>query len=236
MTESRSRARIQKLNAQMKIKVFIQARMSSSRFPGKVLAPVNGKPMISRVIDCVQHEFDTVSIIVATSNEISDDPLALYVQSLGIKVFRGSLENVFGRFQVCLQENPCDWFFRISADSPLLNSKIMKIMTSYVDESLDLITNVQKRTFPHGHSVELLNAKSFSEIDSNRLSDDDREHVTKFYYAHADEYKILNLENTDTDYAKLNFVVDTLDDLRRVEEMESKVKYDFLPQLRVTAE
>ncbi|MBL8050521.1 MAG: NTP transferase domain-containing protein [Anaerolineales bacterium] len=208
--------------------------MSSSRFPGKVLAPVNGKPMIARVIECVQHEFGTDSIIIATSNQISDDPLALYVQSLGIKIFRGSLENVFARFKACLQDNPCDWFFRISADSPLLNSKILKIMTSYVNESFDLITNVQKRTFPHGHSVELLNAKSFSKIDSNRLSNDDREHVTKFYYAHADEYKILNLENTDADYAKLNFVVDTFDDLRCVEEMEANVQYDFLPQVKVT--
>jgi spore coat polysaccharide biosynthesis protein SpsF len=218
----------------MDIKIFIQARMSSSRFPGKVLAPVNGKPMVSRVIDCVQHEFDTDSIIVATSNEISDDPLALYVNSLGIKVFRGSLENVFSRFQACLQENPCDYFFRISADSPLLNSKIMKIMTSYVDESLDLITNVQKRTFPHGHSVELLNAKSFSKIDTNKLSADDCEHVTKFFYANANEFRILNLENLDAEYAKLNFVVDTFEDLRRVEEMEENILYDFLPQVKVT--
>ena len=234
MTESRSRARIQKLNAQMNIKVFIQARMSSSRFPGKVLAPVNGKPMILRVIECVKREFNENSIIVTTSNEISDDPLVLYVQSCGVKVFRGSLENVFGRFQACLQENPCDWYFRISADSPILNSKILKIMTSYIDESLDLITNVQKRTFPHGHSVELMNAKAFSTIDSNRLSDEDREHVTKFYYANANEFRILNLENTDPNYAKLNFVVDTFDDLRRVEDMETKINYDFLPQVKVT--
>lgn len=222
------------MNARMDIKVFIQARMSSSRFPGKVLAPVNGIPMILRVIECVKREFEDTAIIVTTSNETSDDPLALYVNSLGIKVFRGSLENVFGRFQACLQENPCDWFFRISADSPLLNSKILKIMTSYIDESLDLITNVQKRTFPHGHSVELLNTKSFSKIDTNRLSADDCEHVTKFFYASASEFRILNLENTDLDYAKMNFVVDTLDDLRRVEEMESKIQYDFLPKIKVT--
>lgn len=234
MTESRSRARIQKLNAQMDIKVFIQARMSSSRFPGKVLAPVNGKPMIWRVIERVRQEFDETVIVVATSEETSDDPLALYVQSLGIKVFRGSLEDVFGRFQACLQENPCDWFFRISADSPLLNSKILKLMTSHIDESLDLITNVQKRTFPHGHSAELLNVKTFLKIKSSRLSDDDREHVTKFYYANANEFRILNLENTDPHYAKLNFVVDTLDDLRRVEELEKNFQYDFLPHVKAT--
>jgi spore coat polysaccharide biosynthesis protein SpsF (cytidylyltransferase family) len=70
----------------------------------------------------------------------------------------------------------------------------------------------------------------------NRLTTDDCEHVTRFYYSHADELRILNLENLDADYAKLNFVVDTLDDLHRVEEMESKVQYDFTPRVKVTAE
>src|ERR1700690_261368 len=99
----------------MDIKVFIQARMSSSRFPGKVLAPVNGKPMIARVIRCVAGSFGSDSIVVATSDETSDDPLASYIESLDVKVFRGPLENVFERFRLCLNTNPCDWFFRISA-------------------------------------------------------------------------------------------------------------------------
>jgi spore coat polysaccharide biosynthesis protein SpsF len=219
----------------MDIKVFIQARMSSSRFPGKVLAPVCGQPMIARVVEGARRIFDRQAMIVATSTEVSDDPLALYVQSLGVKVFRGPLEDVFGRYRLCLEENPCDWFFRLSADSPLLNSEILKAMVSYLDESLDLITNVQKRTFPHGHSAELLRAKRFTQIDPSRLSEDDREHVTKFYYSHTGEFRILNLENLDADYARLNFVVDTLDDLRRMEEMESKVQYDFRPRVKVTA-
>jgi spore coat polysaccharide biosynthesis protein SpsF len=220
----------------MTIKVFIQARMSSSRFPGKVLAPVCGQPMISRVVDSVARSFDRNSIIVATSGETSDNPLALYVESLGVKVFRGPLDNVFERFHLCLDANPCDWFFRISADSPLLNGCILQLMATYIAKDLDLITNVQKRTFPYGHSVELLNAKKFSEIARSRLTADDCEHVTKYYYTHAEEFRILNLENLDTNYARLNFVVDTLDDLRRVEEMESKVQYDFIPQVKVTAQ
>jgi spore coat polysaccharide biosynthesis protein SpsF len=227
---------VQEQGIAMNTKVFIQARMSSSRFPGKVLAPICGQPMISRVVSCVARSFDSNSIVVATSDEISDDPLAFYVQSLGVKVFRGPLDNVFERFRLCLDANPCDWFFRISADSPLLNSGILKIMVSHTSESLDLITNVQKRTFPHGHSAELLNSQMFSRIDAKRLSDDDCEHVTRFYYSHANEFRILNLENLDADYARLNFVVDTLDDLRRVEEMESKVQYDFTPQVKVTAQ
>jgi spore coat polysaccharide biosynthesis protein SpsF len=218
----------------MKIKAFIQARMSSTRFPGKVLAPLGGRPMISWVIERVGMVLLKENIIVATSDEESDDPLACYVGQLDVKVFRGPLDNVFERFRLCLAANPCEWFFRISADSPLLNSGILKTMVSYADESLDLVTNVQKRTFPHGHSVELLNAMTFAKLDSTRLSMEDCEHVTKFYYSHSDEFRILNLENMDADYAKMNFVVDTFDDLRRIEEIESKVQYDFIPQVKVT--
>jgi spore coat polysaccharide biosynthesis protein SpsF len=172
--------------------------------------------------------------VVATSNERPDDPLAAYVHSLGIKVFRGSLNDVFKRFRLCLEENPCDWFFRISADSPFLNSSIMKAMLPLAEPSLDLITNVQKRTFPHGHSVELLNAKTFKRIDEERLTDDQHEHVTTYYYGHANEFRILNIETTDPTYSKLDFVVDTLDDLHRVEQMESNTLYDFVPAMEVS--
>jgi spore coat polysaccharide biosynthesis protein SpsF len=218
----------------MNINAFIQARMSSTRFPGKVLHLLNGRPMVSWVIDGVARALPYDSMVLATSDEASDDPLVSYVEQLGLKVVRGPLNDVFGRFRMCLKANPCDWFFRISADSPLLNSSLLKIMASYVDESLDLITNVQKRTFPHGHSAELLNSRTFESIDAERLSDEDCEHVTRFYYSHADEFRILNLENTDAGYARLNFVVDTLDDLHRVEEIEAKAQYDFAPQVKVS--
>jgi len=128
-----------------------------------------------------------------------------------------------------LQENPCDWFFRISGDSPLMNSGIMKAMLSLMEPSLDLITNVQKRTFPRGHSAELLNAETFQSINVDALTDDQREHVTKYYYEHAEKFRILNIETTDSSYSKLDFVVDTVDDLRRVEELESRTSRDFVP-------
>jgi len=220
----------------MDVLVFIQARMSSSRFPGKVLAPVNGSPMISRVIEGAARACDRHAVVVATSDELSDDPLVVYVQSLGIQVFRGPLDDVFNRFRLCLQDNPCDWFFRISADSPLLNSGIMKAMLPLVDSSLDLITNVHKRTFPHGQSVELLNAETFRRINEEALTKDQREHVTRYYYEHAEKFRILNIETTDSSYSKLDFVVDTVDDLRRVEELEARISHDFIPSMEITSQ
>ena len=190
--------------------------------------------MITRVIERIEQVLGRNMMIVATSNVPSDDPLALYVQSLGVKVFRGSLEDVFGRFRAALHEYPCDWFFRISADSPFMNSHLLGTMMGYIDEGLDLITNVQKRTFPHGHSAELVSTKSFAGIYPSQLTAEDREHVTRFYYSNADEFRILNLENLDPDYAERNFVVDTPEDLLRVEMMEPSTLHDFPAQLKVS--
>jgi spore coat polysaccharide biosynthesis protein SpsF len=192
--------------------------MSSARFPGKVLAPLNGQPIISRVIASLAQIIPLNQIVMATSDEPSDDPLAYYVRSLGVSVYRGVLDSVFDRFQGCLREYPCDWFFRISADSPLLDSEILRTMLQYAGSlDKDLITNVQVRTFPKGHSVEMINSATFLGIDSALLSAEEKEHVTKYFYHNQTEYKIVNISSTDPQLAHTSFVVDTLEDLFRLE-------------------
>lgn len=213
----------------MNVAGIVQARMSSQRFPGKVLAPLAGCPIIVWVIEQVARAVARDQIVVATSVEVSDDPLACYVEQLGIKVFRGPLDDVFSRFQMCLAAHPYEWFFRINADSPLLNSAVMTAMLPRADPAVDLVTNVLKRTFPHGHSAELLKAQTFAAIDPARLTADEREHVTTFYYAHPNEFRIVNLENSDTAYGALNFAVDTVDDLRRVEALERAGQHNSAP-------
>ncbi len=193
--------------------------MRSKRFPGKVLAPFAGRPIIAHVIERVAAAVPRDQITVATSTEQSDDPLACYVQQLGVSVYRGSLNDVFGRFQLCLREYPCAWFFRICADSPLLDSTMLQTMLAYSERTdVDLVTNIYLRTFPKGQSVEMLNSKTFAAIDSGRLSLDDKEHVTKFYYDHPSEFRIFNIESSHPELANTSLVVDTLEDLRRLEE------------------
>ncbi len=202
------------------IRVFIQARMHSTRFPGKVLAPLNGYPIIRHVVSRVGQVIQPNCITVATSTEPSDDPLAVYVRDIGISVFRGPLDNVFTRFQMCLKENPCNWFFRICADSPLLDSALLQTMLTYRDRAeADLVTNVFPRTFPKGQSVEMLRAEMFAAIDSTRLSTEEQEHPTKFYYDHPAQFRIINLESAHPELASTSLVVDTLDDLRRLEKL-----------------
>jgi spore coat polysaccharide biosynthesis protein SpsF len=200
------------------VRAFIQARMSSARFPGKVLAPLNGRPVIAHVISQATQIIPIDYITVATSEAESDDPLATYVQSLGVPVFRGALDSVFERFQSCLSEFPCDWFFRICADSPLLNVSLLGSMLVYAGRpDIDLVTNVQVRTFPKGHSGEMLNAATFAQIDPMELLVDEKEHVTAVYYRHPERFSILNIEAASPEQATESFAVDTLQDLERLE-------------------
>ena len=117
-----------------KINIFIQARMSSARFPGKVLAPFNGEPLIKRVLDRVSKISDINDIVVLTSTELSDNPLASYLSSLNCNVFRGDLNNVFLRFKSALNCYPCEYCVRICADSPLIDSSLIQFM---VDKCLN---------------------------------------------------------------------------------------------------
>lgn len=200
-------------------RVFVQARTSSRRFPGKVLAPLHGRPIINHVICRLAQAVPKESIIIATSVDVSDDSLASFLRDMRITVFRGPLEDVFTRFQMCLWEFPCDWFFRVCADSPLLDSKLIPQMLALRTNEPDLVTNVQWRTFPRGQSLELLNARTFASIDAAMLSADEREHLTKVFYAHPDGYRIVNLVSPDPNRAEQSLAIDTPDDLRRLEQM-----------------
>jgi spore coat polysaccharide biosynthesis protein SpsF len=94
-------------------------------------------------------------------------------------------------------------------------------MLAFTDrQDLDLVTNVQVRTFPRGHSAELIHAPEFARIDPSRLRPEEQEHLTKVYYNHPASYRILNLESGDPHLGGQSFVVDSVEDLRRLEKVE----------------
>lgn len=203
------------------LRVFIQARMSSSRFPGKVLAPFRGQPMIKQVITRIANVVSREQIVVLSSIQPTDDPLAAYVDSLGISVYRGPLENVFRRFQLCLGAYPCDWVARISGDSPLMQDNVLRqVLAQVEDNDVDLITNVFPRTYPRGCSVEIINTATLSALKSDALIAEEQEHVTKVFYNHPDRYQIVNVASRNPALAKVDLTVDSLDDLARLENFD----------------
>lgn len=201
-------------------RVIVQARMSSRRFPGKMLAPLAGHPLIAHVFSRICEAVPRDRVILVTSEDVTDDPLAIYVGSvLGVTVFRGSLDDVVGRFQACLRAHPCDWFVRICGDSPAIDPSLFSWMLERVSDDLDLLTNVAERTFPPGESIEIVRARTFLRWKPDELTPEEREHVTLHFYRHSERYRIRNVYATDTTLSGRRLVVDTIEDLRTIEEI-----------------
>jgi spore coat polysaccharide biosynthesis protein SpsF len=199
------------------IHVFIQARMSSRRFPGKVLAPFRGRPIIWHVLDRVAQALPDSPRVVLTSTDASDDPLAAYLAQLGAECFRGPLDDVFERFRMAAVTHRAAWMLRVCADSPLLDARVLRAVVAAHDPTFDLVTTTARRTFPKGHNAELIRAATFASIDSAELDRDDREHVTRFLHRQPRRFQIKNVESGDPALANLELAVDTVEDLHRLE-------------------
>ena len=192
--------------------------MSSARFPGKMLAPFCGRPLIAQVLERFR-ELDLYSrVVVLTSVDTTDDPLADFVANrCAVPVFRGELDNVVARFQSALAEYPCEWFVRISGHSPLIDGSLVRAMMRLSDRSCDVVSNVVRRTFPPGQSVECVRSDVFRALNSNELTSDQREHVTKVFYDRPDRWRLRSVICEDPAWANVRMVVDNLDDLRALE-------------------
>jgi len=194
--------------------------MSSRRFPGKVLAPFRGLPLVQHVVQAVRRALPVVPAVVLTSQEPSDEPLARYLSAAGIPCFRGPLDDVVERFLRCLDEHPCTWILRVSADSPLLEERVLRAVVSGVERAeVDLVTTTFPRTFPKGQNAELIRAETLRKLAHEPLTAADREHVTPFFYRHPERFRIINVDSGNSDLAALSFAVDTVEDLQRLEEM-----------------
>jgi spore coat polysaccharide biosynthesis protein SpsF len=204
------------------IRVFVQARMSSRRFPGKVLAPFRGEPLIRHVIRAVERALPAVAIVVATSSDSSDDPLVSYLATLPVATFRGPLERVFDRFKLCLSAYPCEWILRVSADSPLLEPRVLQMVAGHADRpDCDLVTTIFPRTFPRGQNAELIRASTLLAIQEGELTMEDQEHVTPVFYRHPDRFAIVNVESGDARLAETSLAVDTVEDLSRLTQVHA---------------
>jgi spore coat polysaccharide biosynthesis protein SpsF len=184
-----------------------------------VLAPFRARPLIRHVLESAHSAVprDT-TLVVATSTEASDDPLAVYVESFGVHVFRGPLDDVFERFRLCAAAFRPDWVLRLNADSPFISAPIVhRVLERRGD--CDIVTTTFPRSFPQGLNAELLNASTLRTIDGSVLTAHDREHVTAFFYRNAGRYRIVNVHSATPSLSGHSLAIDTLDDLRRLEAM-----------------
>lgn len=198
---------------------IIQARMSSSRLPGKMMMKLADRPILSWVYDRVCQAANVDKVLVATSITSSDDPIEAYCSSRSMPIFRGSLEDVAGRFLAAVENEHAPAFIRINGDSPLIDPQIIDIgINQFKSEEYDLVTNVQQRTFPKGQSVEIISTNAFKRLCDKQSLQADREHVTKLFYANNFEFKVKNF-SSNPNMSDIQLSVDTMEDFQRVEKI-----------------
>lgn len=177
----------------MKIGAIVQARMSSQRLPNKVLHEVTGKPMLQYLLDRLEHCDCLDNIVVATSLDSSDTPIADYCRQHSVACYRGSLSDVAGRFNEVLKVYRFDVFIRINGDSPLLDQRLIeKGVGIYLGGDFDLVTNIMPRTYPKGQSVEVLRTATYQGAYARMREEEELEHATRYYYEHPEEFRIQN--------------------------------------------
>lgn len=205
-----------------KIVAIVQARMSSRRLPGKVLMPLAGKPMLGWLLERLAHCEALDGLCVATSTDTSDDAVAAYCASLGVACHRGELDNVALRVLRALETSGAGAFVRISGDSPLMDiAVIADAVALYRRTTPDLASNVVVRTFPKGHSVEVLNTNTFRAALPDFDGAGDNEHVTTYFYRNADRFRIASLQRK-ADASSIQLSVDTVEDFARAERLVAR--------------
>lgn len=206
----------------MRIGAIIQARMSSSRLPGKVLRELAGKPLLAYVVERMRRVEGLDFFVVATSEAPSDDPVGEFCRSNGVACHRGSLADVAQRFVDTLAQHPCDAFVRYCADSPLLDVQLMgEAVRSFRNSDVDLVTNIFPRSYPPGHSVEVVRSEAFCKAVP-KMNEVEREHNTAFFYNHSSEYRILNLASGE-DCVGVRHCVDTAREHLFMQELVSRM-------------
>lgn len=188
----------------------LQARMTSTRLPGKVLRPIEGKAMLLRQIERIQRATTLDHIVVATSEDPSDDELAQLVTEQGIDVVRGSLSDVLDRFvKVADTHNP-DVIVRLTGDCPLACPEVIDdVVTAFHASTADYLSNTLDPTYPDGLDVEVITADALRTVDNSSRDKDEREHVTLGVYRRDKEFNVQNfVDPAGKDHSDLRWTVD----------------------------
>ena len=196
-----------------KLVAVVQARMGSTRLPGKVLRSLAGKTVLRRVLERVAAVPGVDQVVCATSIESINDPVASDAMNAGFAVFRGDEKDVLSRHFLAAKEADADAVLRITSDCPLADADpIGLLLADFAKGGADLVTNNDVRTWPHGLDAEVFTMGALEEAHTNAKLPFEREHVTPFIKTRRDQYSIRNVECPFPRYAGQRWTVDTAAD------------------------
>ena len=183
------------LTKDKRIIATIEARMTSSRLPGKVLLKSLDKPMLQLMIERLAGLKYVDDIVIATTVNKTDDPIVALAEEIGVKYFRGSEEDVLARVLGAAHENNADIIVELTGDCPLIDPELIdQVIELYFEQDCDYATNCLPQSFPLGMETEVFSTKLLELADKEGQTLEDREHVSWYFIRNPDKFKQVNIE------------------------------------------
>ena len=206
-----------------RVLAIVQARMASSRLPGKVMADIEGEPMLGRVVDRARRAKCLDEIIVAATTDPGDSEIVQFCERREITVFKGHPSDVLDRFYRCAASEQADVIVRLTGDCPLIDPDLIDLTTRVLldaDPALDFAANrlPQNRTYPIGLDTEVCSFRALEIAWEEADQRYQREHVMPFIYEHEDRFRIRVIEY-EKDLGEMRWTVDTPEDLELVRQV-----------------
>lgn len=200
----------------MKTVAIIQARMSSTRLPGKVFADVCGQPLLHHVVCRARRARTPDQVVVATSDRPADDVVARFCEMSAVPCFRGSEEDVLDRYCHAARHFKAEAVVRVTADCPLLDPDVIdRVVQAFLAGDQDYVSNTLDRTYPDGLDVEVFSFAALARAWREARLPSEREHVTPYIWKHPELFRLGNVKQ-DEDLSDLRWTVDEPRDLEFV--------------------
>lgn len=208
-----------------KMGAIIQARMTSHRLPGKVMKDIEGRPVLDHIIKRLERVVDRDAIVIATSQEASDDPIEVFARNNQINIFRGSLEDVLDRIYEAARYYSLDPIIRVTGDNPLIEiAYLSDLIHLFQKSNCDYATAKNPQYFPRGTTAEVTSFEALQRAWEEGDQPDDREHVTWYIRRNSKKFRISQLAPRD-EWKSLPFrlALDEKDDFKLLQNLFSRL-------------
>lgn len=211
-----------------KIVAIIQARMGSTRLPGKILKKVQGKTLLEIQVERLKQSTLIQQVIVATTTQAQDDVVVYLCKQLNIDFCRGSEEDVLSRYYEAAVQSNANVIVRLTSDCPLIDPMIVdEVIASYVKQQdvFDYVSNTLERTYPRGLDVEVFSFEALEKASKEAILQRDREHVTAYFYSNPDLFQIAQVKGKQN-YSNFRWTVDTPEDFDLIQRILNELYED----------
>lgn len=194
----------------------VQARMTSTRLPGKVLRQVMGRPLLAYQVERMRRARRIDRIVIATTVNATDDPIVAFCENERIDVTRGPEDDVLARYAVAAERFAARTVVRLTSDCPLIDPALIdKGVDRFAESGADYLSNMLAPTFPYGMAVEVFHATVLQEAAQEATEPAEREHVTPFIYWRPERFRLASW-TMERDLSSHRWTVDTPEDLELV--------------------